>query len=73
SIDLMPKEELATIAETLVNITSFKRKISMEMETVGGPIDVLLITKSDGPIWIKRKYYFEEKINPDYHKRKFFS
>ena len=70
AIDLMPKEELVTIAETLVNITSFKRKISLDMETVGGPIDVLVITKSDGPIWIKRKHYFDKSINYHYQSRK---
>jgi hypothetical protein len=63
TIDSMPKEELALIAETLVNITSFKGKISFSMETVGGPIDVLLITKSDGPVWVKRKNYFNPDIN----------
>ena len=62
-IDSMPKEELALIAETLVNITSFKGKISFAMETVGGPIDVLLITKGDGPVWVKRKNYFNPDIN----------
>lgn len=71
AIDLMPKEELATIAETLVNITSFKRKISLDVETVGGPVDVLVITKSDGPIWIKRKHYFDVNINPHYHDKKY--
>jgi hypothetical protein len=58
----MPPNELATMAETLVNLTSFKRKISMnQQETVGGPTDVALITKGDGFIWINRKHYF----NPD--------
>ena len=63
TIDSMPKDELALIAETLVNITSFKGKISFAMETVGGPIDVLLITKGDGPVWVKRKNYFNPDIN----------
>jgi hypothetical protein len=62
SIANMPPNELATMAETLVSLTSFKRKISMnQQETVGGPTDVALITKGDGFIWINRKHYF----NPD--------
>lgn len=63
TIEILPKEELASIAETLVNITSFKRKISAAAETVGGPVDVALITKGDGFIWIKRKHYFDPNLN----------
>lgn len=61
-----PKEELASIAETLVNLTSFKRKVSQETETVGGPIDVAIITKGDGFVWVKRKLYFDKNLNHDY-------
>jgi len=28
-------------------------------ETVAGPIDVAIISKGDGLIWIKRKHYFD--------------
>lgn len=59
----LPKQELAQMAETLVNLTAFKRKVSDEHETVGGPIDVALISKSDGFIWIKRKLYFSPDLN----------
>lgn len=65
-VDSLPKDELATMAETLVNLTSFKRKITMDTETVGGPIDVAIISKSEGFIWIKRKHYFEKKLNSGY-------
>lgn len=60
----LPKEDLAAIAESLVNLTSFQRKILREAETVGGPIDVAVISKGDGFIWIKRKHYFERDLNP---------
>ncbi|MBP8972565.1 MAG: hypothetical protein KBH93_01705 [Anaerolineae bacterium] len=59
----LPLEELALMAESLVNITSFKRKVSPEMETVGEPIDVAVISKKDGFIWIKRKHYFRADYN----------
>ena len=62
----LPKDELAAMAESLVNLTSFKRKVSMEAETVGGPIDVAVISKGDGFIWIKRKHYFERESNPQF-------
>ena len=32
----LPKDELAEMAESLVNLTKFKRKVSMQEETVGG-------------------------------------
>ena len=69
----LPKDELAAMAESLVNLTSFKRKITAEAETVGGPIDVAVISKGDGFIWIKRKHYFQPELNPaffaNYYKR----
>lgn len=65
-VSLLPKEELAIMAETLVNITSFKRKFTFDAETVGGPIDVAVISKSDGFIWIKRKHYFTKELNHSY-------
>ncbi|NMC77529.1 MAG: hypothetical protein GYA60_09600 [Candidatus Methanofastidiosa archaeon] len=63
-ISMLPKDELATVAEALVNLTSFKRRVSMDAETVGGPIDVAVISKGDGFIWIKRKHYFDTELNP---------
>ncbi len=65
-VAMLPKDELAAMAESLVNLTSFKRKISMEAETVGGPIDVAVISKGDGFIWIKRKHYFKPELNPQF-------
>lgn len=61
-----PKEELAAMAEALVNLTSIKRKMSYQTETVGGPIDVAVISKGDGFIWIKRKHYFQPELNHTY-------
>ena len=68
-VSLLPKPELARMAETLVNLTSLKRKWSTEQETVGGPIDVALISKGDGFIWIKRKHYFSPELNPYFFKK----
>ncbi|MDM7939872.1 MAG: hypothetical protein QUS07_05970, partial [Methanothrix sp.] len=65
-VSFLPKDELAAMAESLVNLTSFKRKVSMESETVGGPVDVALISKGDGFIWIKRKHYFKAELNPQF-------
>ncbi|MDQ0114340.1 hypothetical protein [Paenibacillus harenae] len=66
TVSALPKEELAAMAEALVNLTSIKRKMSNQMETVGGPIDVAVISKGDGFIWIKRKHYFSPDLNHSY-------
>lgn len=66
AMSVLPKDELALMAESLVNLTSFKRRITFDAETVGGPIDVAVISKGDGFIWIKRKHYFEAEKNPHF-------
>ena len=70
-VAMLPKEQLAEMAEALVNLTSLRRKVSLQDETVGGPIDVALITKGDGLIWMKRKHYFSAETNPAFFARKY--
>lgn len=65
-VSMLPKDELALLAESLVNLTVLKRRTSIEAETVGGPIDVGVITKGDGFVWIKRKHYSDPALNPRY-------
>ncbi|WP_156855817.1 hypothetical protein [Oceanobacillus sp. AG] len=59
----LPKEELADMAEALVSLTTFKRRVTRATESAGPPIDVAIITKGDGFIWMKRKNYVDEEIN----------
>ncbi len=59
----LPKSELASMAESLVNLTSLKRKVSLQAETVGGAVDVAVVSKRDGFVWIKKKHYFKEELN----------
>lgn len=67
TIEVLPLTELASMAESLVNLTSFKRRVTLRVpETVGGPIDVAVISKGDGFIWINRKHYFEAESNPHF-------
>ena len=70
SISALPKEELSNLAESLINITSLKRKIGSDLETVGGPVDVAIITRGDGFIWTKRKHYFDGELNPQFFNKK---
>jgi hypothetical protein len=62
-IGSLPIEELASLAETLVMLESLKEKVTSPSESVGGPIDVAIITKHEGFVWAKRKLYFDPKLN----------
>lgn len=56
AVAALPRRELARLAEALISLTVFMARISAtQEETVGGPIDVALISKGDGFLWIKRK------------------
>jgi len=66
TVSVLPKDELAAMAESLVSLTSFKRKFSFDAETVGGPVDVAVLSKGDGFVWIKRKHYFKPELNPHF-------
>lgn len=67
----MSKKELADIAYALVELTSQKRRFSTDEQTVGGPIDVAIITKNEGLVWIRRKHYFGSDVNQSYYSRVF--
>ena len=68
-LNSLGKVDLAYMAESLVDITAFKRKISNDHETVGGPVDVAVISKGDGFVWIKRKHYFIKELNHNFFER----
>lgn len=60
-VSILPKRELADMAKSFVSLASFKKKISAgESETVGGPIDVAIISKGDGFSWIEKKVDYEQ-------------
>jgi hypothetical protein len=62
-IGMLSAGELAELAETLVSIESLKERVTRPTESVSGPIDVAVISKSDGFIWIRRKRYFDPGLN----------
>lgn len=67
----MPKQDLATLAESLIEITSLKRKVTRDRETVGGDVDVAVISRSEGLVWVKRKHYFPADLNARFFSRHF--
>lgn len=68
AVSQLSKEDLAEMAESLVYLTYLKRRFTMAEESVGGPVDIAVITKGDGFIWIKRKHYFDPDLNQNYFK-----
>ena len=68
-VKFLSKEDMADMAESLVKMTGLKRRVTTDEESVGGPVDVAVITKGDGFVWIKRKHYFSSELNPNYFQR----
>ena len=60
---VLPVDEMANFAETLINLQSLKEKVTKNSETVGGPVDVAIITKNEGLLWVKRKHFFDIGLN----------
>ena len=57
-VAILAKTDLATLAEALVSLTSIKRKFSSGSETVAAPIDVVVMSKGDGFVWMRKKSYY---------------
>ncbi len=68
-VRFMPVQELVVLAESLIEITSLKRRVTDDLETVGGAVDVAAITRSEGLVWIKRKHYFDPELNSRFFTR----
>ncbi|NUY80536.1 hypothetical protein HUK80_06485 [Flavobacterium sp. MAH-1] len=67
----LAKEDLSEMAESLIYLTYLKRRITFAEESVGGPVDVAIISKGDGFVWMKRKHYFDAEINQSFLKKYF--
>lgn len=63
AVSSLSKDDLAEMAESLIYLTYLKRRITFTEESVGGPVDVAVISKGDGFVWIKRKHYFQPELN----------
>ena len=55
AIQTLPKKELGETAASLIKLNSFQQKVMNSIETVGGPIDVAVITRNGGLEWRKEK------------------
>ena len=45
AVEALTISELARVASTLVDLSSFEQQMSLDSETVGGPVDVAVISK----------------------------
>lgn len=71
AVAALSKDDLAEMAESLIYLTYLQRRITNAEESVGGPVDVAILSKGDGFIWIKRKHYFRPELNPNFFKNYF--
>ncbi len=55
AINSLPKKELGETAASLIKLNSFQQKVMNSVETVGGPIDVAVITRNGGLEWKREK------------------
>lgn len=69
AIGSLPVDQLAHLAETLIMLESLKEKVTRPSESVGGAVDVAVITRAEGLVWVKRKHYFPPELNPKYFDR----
>lgn len=60
-------EDMVNMAESLVSVTNLQRHISSSEESVGGPIDVAVITRSEGFIWVKHKHWMPDQLTDQSH------
>ena len=54
-------QSMAALAESLIDLTGFHRILTFQQEGVGGPVDVAVISKSDGYVWLNRKSWYHHK------------
>ena len=66
TVALLDKEDMANMAESFISLTSLVRRMQPGEETVGGPVDVAVISKGDGFVWINRKHYFKPELNASF-------
>lgn len=61
--------EMGHLAESLLVLEALRERVTSPSESVGGPIDVAVVTKAEGLVWLKRKHYFEPELNLRYLSR----
>lgn len=61
----MPIQDAIHLARFMVETTIGMVKFSINRtKTVGGPVEIAVITKHEGFKWVQRKHFFSEELNP---------
>lgn len=71
-IGSLPAAEMAALAKSLIELQSLKERVTLPSESVGGPVDVAVMSKHDGFVWIERKHYFRQELNPRFFARRHY-
>lgn len=53
-------EEMASLADSLINLTGFQRILTFQQEGVGGLVDLGVISKNEGFTWLRRKSWYHK-------------
>jgi len=53
-------EEMAALADSLINLTGFHRILTFSQEGVGGLVDLGVISRNEGFSWIRRKSWYHK-------------
>jgi len=59
----MPIQDAIDLAEFLVHVAEAFSRFTPGAPTVGGPIEIAAITKHEHFKWIKRKHYYDVRLN----------
>ncbi len=65
SLQILPKYELAALVENLVSFSALGSRLR-PFGSVGGPIDVAVLSNEDGFRWVKRSHYAPDHLNREY-------
>lgn len=60
----MPIQDAIDLATFFVDLTIQFSRFSIGAPTVGGPIEVAVITRHEGFKWVRRKHYYDAALNP---------
>ena len=57
TVELLSRSDMAQMAESLVGVQALRAASMIQTPTVGGPIDVVVISRTHGVEWVRRKEF----------------
>jgi hypothetical protein len=64
TVAALPPAEVARMAESLVGLQVLRQLTQADAETVGGPIDVAIVTRHEGVRWVRHKSFTPNSPDP---------